>query len=84
MRMDSSMVDVLQMPYNEEVVISPVFIERITKYMEPKLNEPSNIPKSQALNVKKLRKVPFFTMEYMIPHRSDIANSVAVKSAASS
>lgn len=84
MRMDSSMVDVLQIPYNEDVVISPVFIDRITKYMEPKLNEPSNIPKSQALNVKKLRKVPFFTMEYMIPHRSDIANSVAVKSAASS
>ena len=78
------MVEVLQMPYNEDVVISPVFIDRITKYMEPKLNEPSNIPNNQALNVKKLRKVPFFTMEYMSPHRSDIANSVAVKSAASS
>ena len=61
--MDSSMVDVLQMPYNEEVVISPVFIDRITKYTEPKLNEPSNIPNNQTLNFKKFLKVPFFTIE---------------------
>ena len=84
MIIDSKIVDVLHIPYNDELEIILLFIALIIKNIEPKLNEPSNIPSNQVLALRKLRKVPRFTVAYIIPQTNDMAKSVAVNKAASS
>ena len=84
MIIESKIVAVLHIPYSDEVDMILLFIALITKYIEPKLNEPSNIPNSHVLPLRKFLKVPRFMAEYINPQINEMAKRVAVNRAASS